>query len=172
MKKIGACSMLKPWVMWAFVITILCGMWAAVGYMVCDYQWSLKEAKQQKAAADAAAKLSEEYRKKEQANATEWAAKETQYINQAGADERDYRDTIARIRAGNGVRVKRELTCSVSGSASTSSSGNDKAQGGLSSQAAEDVIRIGREADEVARQLALCQDYARMCYETHKTKAP
>lgn len=138
--------------------------------MVCDYQWQLKEAKQQKAAADAAAKLSEEYRKKEQANATEWAARETQYINQAGADERDYRDTIARLRAGDGVRVKRELTCSLSSSAATSGGGNDQAQGGLSPQVAEDVIGIGREADEVARQLALCQDYAKMCYETHKGK--
>ena len=141
------------------------------GYHTSDVACELKEAKQQKAAADAAAKLSEEYRKKEQANATEWAAKETQYINQAGADERDYRDTIARLRAGNGVRVKRELTCGVSGSAATSSSGNDQAQGGLSPQVAEDVIGIGREADEVARQLALCQDYAQMCYETHKEKA-
>ena len=164
--------MVKPWVMWAFAITILCEMWAFAGYMVCDYQWSLKEAKQQKAAADAAAKLSEEYRKREQSNATEWAARETQYINQAGEDERDYRDTIARLRASNGVRVKRELTCSMSSSASTASSGNDQAQGGLSSQVAEDVIGIGREVDEVAMQLALCQDYAQMCYETHKEKAP
>ena len=150
----------------------LCGFTAWLGWLACDAAWQLKEAKQQKAAADAAAKLSEEYRKREQANATEWAAKETNYINQAGADERDYRDTIARLRAGNGVRVKRELTCSVSGSTATASSGDDQAQGGLSSEAAEDVIGIGREADEVARQLALCQDYARMCYETHKEKAP
>lgn len=138
------------------------------GYHTSDSAWQLKVAKQQKDVADAVTKLSEEYRKKEQANATEWAAKETQYINQAGADERDYRDTIARLRASNGVRVKRELTCSVSGSASTASSGNDKAQGGLSSQVAEDVIGVGRDADEVARQLALCQDYANKCYEAHK----
>ena len=142
------------------------------GYNTSDSAWQLKEAKQQKAAADAAAKLSEEYRKKEQANATEWAAKETQYINQAGADERDYRDTIARLRAGNGLRVKRELTCSVPRSATASGIGNGQAQGGLSAEVAEDVIGIGREADEVARQLALCQDYAQMCYETHKEKAP
>ena len=37
-----------------------------------------QEAKQQNAAADAATKLSEEYRKREQDNATEWAARETQ----------------------------------------------------------------------------------------------
>ena len=157
----------KAWLYLCAAIIYTSAVWYH-GYNTSDSAWQLKEAKQQKAAADAAAKLSEEYRKKEQANATEWAAKETQYINQAGEDERDFRDTIARLRAGNGVRVKRELTCSVSGSASTASGGNDKAQGGLSPQVAEDVIGIGREADEVARQLALCQDYARMCYETHK----
>ena len=146
----------------------LCGFTAWLGWSACDAAWQLKEAKQQKAAADAAAKLSEEYRKKEQANATEWAAKETKYINQAGADERDYRDTIVRLRAGNGVRVKRELTCSVPSSTATASSGDDQAQGGLSAEVAERVIGIGREADEVARQLALCQDYAQLCYETHK----
>ena len=161
----------KAWLYLCAIILYSGGMWAA-GYHTSDRAWQLKEAKQQKAAADAAAKLSEEYRKKEQANATEWAAKETQYINQAGEDERDYRDTIARLRAGNGVRVKREFTCGVSGSTATASSGNDQAQGGLSAEVAERVIGIGREADEVARQLALCQDYAQLCYETHKEKAP
>ena len=157
----------KAWLYLCAVIIYTASAWYH-GYHTSYAAWQLKEAKQQKAAADAAAKLSEEYRKKEQANATEWAAKETQYINQAGADERDYRDTIARMRANNGVRVKRELTCGVSGSPDTTSSGNDQAQGGLSSQVAEDVVGIGREADEVARQLALCQDYAKMCYEAHK----
>ena len=161
----------KAWLYLCVIIIYSGGMWAA-GYHTSDRAWQLKEAKQQKAAADAAAKLSEEYRKKEQANATEWAAKETQYINQAGKDERDYRDTVARLRAGDGVRVKRELTCSVPRSTATASSGDDQAQGGLSAQVAEDVIGIGREADEVARQLALCQDYAQMCYETHQEKAP
>ena len=144
----------KAWLYLCAVIIYTAAVWYH-GYHASDSAWQLKDAKQQKAAADAAAKLSEEYRKKEQANATEWAAKETQYINKAGEDERDYRDTIARLRAGNGVRVKRELTCSVSSSTATSSSGNDQAQGGLSAQVAEDVIGIGREADEVARQLAL-----------------
>ena len=161
----------KAWLYLCAAIIYTAAVWYH-GYHTSDSAWQLKEAKQQKAAADAEANLSEEYRKKEQANATEWAAKETQYINQAGADERDYRDTIARLRAGNGVRVKRELTCSVPSSSATASSGDDQAQGGLSSQVAEDVIRIGLEADEVARQLALCQDYAQMCYETHKEKAP
>ena len=157
----------KAWLYLCAIIIYTATAWFH-GYHTSYSAWQLKVAKQQKAAADAAAKLSEEYRKKEQANATEWAAKETQYINQAGADERDYRDTIARLRAGNGLRVKRELTCGVSGATSTASSGNDKEQGGLSRQVAEDVIGIGREADEVARQLALCQDYAKLCYETHK----
>ena len=161
----------KAWLYLCVAIIYTASVWYH-GYHTSDAAWQLKEAKQQKAAADAAAKLSEEYRKKEQANATEWAAKETQYINQAGADERDYRDTIARLRAGNWVRVKRELTCGVPSSTATSGSGNDQAQGGLSTEVAEDVIGIGREADEVARQLALCQDYAQMCYETHKEKAP
>ena len=161
----------KAWLYLCAIIIYTAATWYH-GYHTSDAAWQLKEAKQQKVAADAAAKLSEEYRKKEQANATEWAAKETQYINQAGADERDFRDTIARLRAGNGVRVKREFTSGVSGSASTASSGDDQAQGGLSPQVAEDVIGIGREADEVARQLALCQDYAQLCYETHKEKAP
>ena len=161
----------KTWLYLCAIIIYTAATWYH-GYHTSDSAWKLKEAKQQKAAADAAAKLSEEYRKKEQANATEWAAKETQYINQAGADERDYRDTVARLRAGDGVRVKRELTCGVPGSSATASSGNDQAQGGLSSQVAEDVIGVGREADEVARQLALCQDYAQLCYETHKEKAP
>lgn len=164
--------MIRPWMIQAALMAALCCFTAWLGWSACNAIWQIKESKQQKAAADAAAKLSEEYRKKEQANATEWAAKETQYINQAGADERDYRDAVARLRAGNGLRVKRELTCSVSGAASTASSGDDQKQGGLSRQVAEDVIGIGREADEVARQLALCQDYAQMCYETHKEKAP
>ena len=157
----------KAWLYLCAIIIYTAAAWYH-GYHTSDSAWQLREAKQQKASADAAAKLSEEYRKKEQASATEWAAKETQYINQAGADERDYRDTVALLRAGDGVRVKREFTCGVSGSATTSSSGNDQAQGGLSTQVAEDVIGIGREADEVARQLALCQDYAQLCYETHK----
>ena len=161
----------KTWLYLCAIIIYTAAVWYH-GYHTSDSAWQLKEAKQQKAAADAAAKLSEEYRKKEQANATEWAAKETRYINQAGEDERDYRDTIARLRVGNGVRVKRELTCGVSSTITTASSGDDQAQGGLSAQVAEDVIGIGREADEVARQLALCQDYAQMCYETHKEKAP
>lgn len=157
----------KAWLYLCAIIIYTAAAWLH-GYHTSNSKWQLKEAKQQKAAADAAAKLSEEYRKKEQANATEWAAKETQYINQAGADERDYRDTIARLRAGNGLRVKRELTCGVSGSAASTSGNHDQEQGGLSSQVAEDVIGIGREADEVARQLALCQDYAKLCYEAHK----
>ena len=157
----------KAWLYLCAIIIYTAAAWNH-GYHTSDAAWQLKEAKRQKAAADAAAKLSEEYRKKEQANATEWAAKETQYINQAGADERDYRDTITRLRASNGVRVKREFTCGVSSSSATAGSGNDQAQGGLSPQVAEDVIGVGREADEVARQLALCQDYAQMCYETHK----
>lgn len=161
----------KAWLYLCVIIIYTAAVWYH-GYHTSDNAWQLKEAKQQKAAADAAAKLSEEYRNKEQANATEWAARETQYINQAGADERDFRDTVARLRAGNGVRVKRELTCSVPSSSATTSSGNDQAQDGLSSQVAEYVIGIGREADEVARQLALCQDYAQLCYETHKEKAP
>ena len=161
----------KAWLYLCAAIIYTSAVWYH-GYNTSDSAWQLKEAKQQKAAADAAAKLSEEYRKREQANATEWAAKETQYINQAGADERDYRDTVARLRAGNGVRVKREFTCSVPSYSATTSGGNDQAQGGLSAEVAEDVIGIGREADEVARQLALCQDYAQMCYETHKEKAP
>ena len=161
----------KAWLYLCAAIIYTSAAWYH-GYHTSDAAWQLKDAKQQKAAADAAAKLSEEYRKKEQANATEWAAKETQYINQAGEDERDYRDTIARLRAGNGVRVKRELTCSVPRSTATSSSGDDQAQGGLSTEVAEDAIGIGREADEVARQLVLCQDYAQLCYETHKEKAP
>ena len=161
----------KAWLYLCAIIIYTAAVWYH-GYRTSDSAWQLKEAKQQKASADASAKLSEEYRKREQANATEWAARETKYINQAGADERDYRDTIARLRAGDGVRVKRELTCSVSGTTSTSGSGNDQAQGGLSPAVAEGVVGIGREADEVARQLALCQDYAQLCYETHKEKAP
>ena len=161
----------KAWLYLCAAIIYTAAVWYH-GYHTSDAAWQLKDAKQQKAAADASAKLSEEYRKKEQANATEWAAKETQYINQAGEDERDYRDTIVRLRAGNGVRVKREFTCSVPSSTATASSGNDQAQGGLSAEVAEDAIGIGREADEVARQLALCQDYAQLCYETHKEKAP
>lgn len=161
----------KAWLYLCAIIIYTAAAWYH-GYHTSDAAWRLKEAKQQKAAADAAAKLSEEYRKKEQANATEWAAKETQYINQAGEDERDFRDTVARLRAGNGVRVKREFTRGVPGSSATTSSGNDQAQGGLSSQVAEDVVGIGREADEVARQLALCQDYAQLYYEAHKEKAP
>lgn len=161
----------KAWLCLCAVIIYTAAVWYH-GYHTSDSAWQLKEAKQQKAAADAAAKLSEEYRKREQANATEWAARETQYINQAGADERDFRDTVARLRASNGVRIKREFTCSVPSAASTTSSGNDQAQGGLSVKVAEDVIGIGREADEVTRQLALCQDYAHLCYEMHKEKAP
>ena len=158
----------KAWLYLCAIIIYTAAAWYH-GYHTSDNAWQLKDAKQQKAAADAAIKLSEEYRKKEQANATEWAARETQYINQAGADERDYRDTVARLRAGDGVRVKRELTCSVPSSATTTTSGgNDQAQGGLSAQVAEDAIGIGREADEVAMQLALCQDYAQMCYEVQK----
>lgn len=160
----------KAWLYLCAAIIYTSAAWYH-GYHTSDAAWQLKVAKQQKAAADAAAKLSEEYRKKEQANATEWDAKETQYINQAGADERDYRDAVARLRAGNGLRVKRELTCGVPSSSATASSSDDQAQGGLSPEVAEDVIGIGREADEVARQLALCQDYAQLCYETHKQKA-
>ena len=161
----------KAWLYLCAIIIYTAAVWYHGNY-TSDSAWKFKEAKQQKAAADSAAKLSEEYRKREQANATEWAARETQYINQAGEDERDFRDTVARLRAGDGVRVKRELTCGVSSSVATTSSGNDQAQGGLSSQVAEDAIGVGREADEVARQLALCQDYAQLCYETHKEKAP
>ena len=161
----------KAWLYLCAIIIYTAATWYH-GYHTSDKAWRLKEAKQQKAAADAATKLSEEYRKKEQANATEWAARETQYINKAGADERDYRDAVARLRAGDGVRVKRELTCGVPSATATTSSGDDQTQGGLSPEVAEDVIGVGREADEVARQLALCQDYAQLCYETRKEKAP
>ena len=132
----------KAWLCLCAIIIYTVAAWYH-GYHTSDAAWQLKEAKQQKAAADAVTKLSEEYRKKEQANATEWAAKETQYINKAGADERDYRDTVARLRAGNGLRVKRELTCGVSGATSTASSGDDQKQGGLSREVAEDVIGMG-----------------------------
>ena len=157
----------KAWLYLCAAIIYTAAAWYH-GYHTSDSAWQLKGAKRQKDAADAAAKLSKEYRKKEQANATEWAAKETQYINQAGEDERDYRDTIARIRAGNGVRVKRELTCGVPGSASTSSSGDDQAQGGLSAEVAERVIGIGAECDQVVTSLDACQAYVELLLKDNK----
>ena len=86
----------------------------------------------------------------------------------ASAKEVETKEQIA-ATAGN-VSATRSAA-SVTSTASTASSGNDQAQVGLSAQVAEDAIGVGREADEVARQLALCQDYAQLCYETHKEKA-
>jgi len=153
----------KAWLILCLVILYSCGMWFS-GAHTNEKKWQAKEVERKLSDAKAANALSEEYRIKERKLNETIGEIETRAINDAANAEMEYQAVMDRLRnasanATDGLRVKRELTCGVSSSAATTSSGNDQAQGGLSSQVAEDVIGIGREADEVARQLSALQDW-------------
>ena len=85
---------------------------------------------------------------------------ETRAINDAAQAEAEYRDTIERLRSGNGLRVKPSLTCKVPSSAATASNGNEEVQAGLSAEVAGAAIGTGAECDQVVLSLQACQAYA------------
>ena len=152
--------------MWAFLITVLCAMWAYAGYLVCDLQWTQRDTERKLDDAKSAWKLSEEYRAKERKLNETIGEIETRAINDAANAEMEYQDVMDRLRnAGvhpaDGLRVKPALTCrAVSNASATPSNGHEEIQAGLSPEIAGRVIGVGAECDQVVLSLDACQAYA------------
>ena len=176
-----ATGMSVPTKLWLYLCAVILwssGWWCG-GYHTADAAWTQRDTDRKLASAEAAKKLSEEYRIKEQQKNEYIGTIETKAINDAASAEMAYRDVIDRLRnAGahptNGLRVKPALTCrAVPNSSSTSSNGNEEIQAGLSPEVAERVIGIGAECDQVVVALDACQAYIESIRtDLTKRKAP
>lgn len=157
--------MIRPWMTWAFLITVLCAMWAYAGYLMCDLQWSRRDTERQLAESQAAKQLSEQYRLKEQKLNEIIGEIETRAINDAANAEMEYKAVMDRLRnasdhPSDGLRVKQSLTCrAVPNNTSPTGNGNEEVQAGLSAEVAGRVIGIGAECDKVVLSLEACQAY-------------
>ena len=167
----------KLWLAICAIILYSSAIWYH-GYHTRGISAELEASQAAAAAATATAKLESEYRQKERQSAERTAKIETDYINEAARDEAEYRAAIERLRttgAGkhDGLRIKRELTCSGNVLQAITTTSNVKAapQGGLSQAAGERIIGVGHDADEVAIQLSALQDWVNSeC--SGKEKAP
>ena len=149
----------KLWLATCAIILYSAAIWYH-GYHTRDISAELEASQAATEQAKATAKLESEYRQKERQSAERTAKIETDYINEAARDEAEYRATLERLRSAgagkpDGLRIKRELTCSGSvRSTSSATSGTDEeAKGGLSAEVAERIIGVGHDADQVAIQL-------------------
>ena len=153
----------KAWIILCLVILYSCGMWFS-GAHTTDKKWQAKEVERKLAESSAAAKLSEQYRIKEQKLNETIGEIETRAINDAANAEMEYKAVMDRLRnAGahpvDGLRVKPALTCKVPSSAAASSNGHEEVQSGLSIEAAGRIIGVGAECDQVVLSLQACQAY-------------
>ena len=155
----------KLWLAICAIILYSAAIWYH-GYHTRDVSAELEASQAAKAQAEATAKLESEYRQKERQSAERTAKIETDYINEAARDEAEYRATIERLRSAgthkpDGLRIKRELTCSGSvreASAATGST-DETPQGGLSPDVGGRVIGKGHDADKIVIQLNRLQDW-------------
>ena len=155
----------KLWLATCAIILYSAAIWYH-GYHTRDISAELEASQAATAQAEATAKLESEYRQKERQSAERTAKLETDYINEAARDEAEYRATIERLRSAgagkpDGLRIKRELTCSgsVRETGASSSGTDEETKGGLSPEVAERIIGVGHDADQVAARLSALQDW-------------
>lgn len=141
-------------------VALLGGVWLH-GYHRADSGWEARwtaqeavYAAERKAAEDAARKTEERHRAEYKAIAGRFLAL------QEKADE-DHAATVADLRRG-ALRVRQRFTCPRVPDAAGSPEGTDGAgPRGLSPADAELLLRVGRDADEIARKLNALQDAVR-----------
>ena len=155
-----------PTKLWLMVCAAVFALGGCAGYVVCDAQWTQRDTDRKLADAEVSAKLSEEYRVKEQKLNETIGEIETRAINDTANMEMEYKAVMDRLRntsahPADGLRIKPTLTCrAVPNSTSATSNGNAEVQTGLSPEIAERVIGIGAECDQVVLSLQACQSYA------------
>ena len=163
-----------PTKLWLMVCAAVFALGGCAGYAVCDAQWTQRDTDRKLADAKTSAKLSEEYRVKEQKLNETIGNIETRAINDAANMEMEYKAVMDRLRntsahPADGLRIKPTLTCrAMPNSTSTPSNGNEEVQAGLSAEVAERVIGIGAECNQVVASLDACQAYV----ESLRNKKP
>ena len=169
-------EMSVPTKVWLWLCAIIIAGSAAWyhGYHTADTEWTQRDTDRKLADTKVSAKLSEEYRVKEQKLNETIGEIETRAINDAANAEMEYQAVMDRMRNASahpidGLRVKPALTCrAVPNSPSTTGNGNEEVQSGLSPEVAERVIRIGAECDQVVTSLDACQTYVELLLKDNK----
>ena len=154
----------KAWVKLCAIILWSGGWWYG-GYHTADAAWTQRDTERKLVDAEAAKKLSEEYRVKEQKLNETIGEIETRAINDAANVEMEYKAVMDRLRnisshPTDGLRIKPTLTCKVPSSSAATSDGHEEIQAGLSPEVAGRVIGVGAECDQVVLSLEACQAYA------------
>ena len=163
--------MTYPTKAWIILCLVLFALSCYAGYAVCDAQWTQRDTDRKLTDAKASAKLSEEYRVKEQKLNETIGGIETRAINDAANMEMEYKAVMDRLRnasahQSDGLRIKPALTCrAVPNNTSTSGNGNEEVQAGLSPEVAERVIGVGAECDKVVTSLDACQTYIELLFK-------
>ena len=165
---------IRPWMIHAALIAALCCFTAWLGWSACDTRWQLRDDERKLAESQSANALSEEYRIKEQKLNETIGEIETRAINDAANAEVEYQAVMDRLRNASdhpvdGLRIKPALTCrAVPNNTSTTGNGNEEVQAGLSPEAAERVIGIGAECNQVVTSLDACQAYVELLLKDNK----
>ena len=157
-----------PMKMWLWLCAIIIAGSAAWyhGYHTADTEWTQRDTDRKLADTKVSAKLSEEYRVKEQKLNETIGEIETRAINDAANAEMEYKAAMDRLRnAGahptDGLRIKPSLACrAVPKSSTPSSNGDEEVQAGLSPEIAGRIIGVGAECDKIVASLDACQAYA------------
>ena len=165
--------MTKPTKLWLSLcaLILLAGAAWLHGYHTADARWTQRDTDRKLADAEASAKLSEEYRVKEQKLNETIGKIETRAINDAANMEMEYKAVVDRLRNASahptdGLRVKSALTCrAVPNNSTTSGNGNEEVQGGLSNEVAERIIGVGAECNQVVLSLDACQAYIELLFK-------
>ena len=154
----------KLWLSLCALILLAGAAWCH-GYRTADAQWTQRDTDRKLADAKASAKLSEEYRVKEQKLNETIGEIETRAINDAANMEMEYQDVLDRLRNANahpvnGLRVKPALTCrAVPNNSSTTSNGHEEVPSGISQEIAGRIIGVGADCDKIVVSLDACQAY-------------
>ena len=160
--------MTYPTKAWIILCLVLFALSCYAGYAVCDAQWTQRDTDRKLADAEVSAKLSEEYRVKEQKLNETIGEIETRAINDTANMEMEYKAVMDRLRntsahPADGLRIKPALTCrTVPNNSTTTINGNEEVQTGLSPEIAERVIGVGSECDQVVASLDACQAYVEL----------
>ena len=160
-----------PTKLWLMVCAAVFALGGCAGYAVCDAQWTQRDTDRKLTDAKASAKLSEEYRVKEQKLNETIGDIETKAINDSANAEMEYKAVMDRLRnasahQSDGLRIKPALTCrAVPNNSTTTSNGNEEVQAGLSPEVAERVIGVGAECDKVVTSLDACQTYIELLFK-------
>ena len=161
---------IKLWLSLCALILLAGAAWWH-GYHTADTQWTQRDTDRKLTDAKVSAKLSEEYRVKEQKLNETIGDIETRAINDAANAEMEYKAVMDRLRnasahQSDGLRIKPALTCrAVPNNSTTTSNGNEEVQAGLSPEVAERVIGVGAECDKVVTSLDACQTYIELLFK-------